>query len=101
MALYEALNRNSNHGNQVADCTEGANYVLSVNREILAHHMSSEQLWHTKKLKMHQKLALRLFQEDVRQVNCFFHYLPGMKVNITCYCIAVLCIGFGLAAESW
>jgi hypothetical protein len=27
-----------------------------------------EQSWHTKKVKLHQRLGLRLFQQDVKQV---------------------------------
>ena len=36
--------------------------------EILAHHRALESKWHAKKIKLHQRLALRLFQEDVKQV---------------------------------
>ena len=42
--------------------------MLSVIHEILAHHRQLESKWHTKKIKLHQRLALRLFQEDVKQV---------------------------------
>ena len=52
-----------------ADYQEGASHVLSVIHEILAHHRQLESKWHTKKIKLHQRLALRLFQEDVKQVN--------------------------------
>jgi hypothetical protein len=41
---------------------------LSVIHDILAHHRSLEAKWHAKKIKLHQRLALRLFQEDVKQV---------------------------------
>ena len=50
------------------DFQEGASHVLSVIHEILAHHRQLESKWHTKKIKLHQRLALRLFQEDVKQV---------------------------------
>ena len=50
------------------DLQEGASHVLSVIHEILAHHRQLESKWHTKKIKLHQRLALRLFQEDVKQV---------------------------------
>ena len=42
--------------------------MLAVIHEILAHHRAVEQRWSAKKLKLHQRLALRLFQEDVKQV---------------------------------
>ena len=44
--------------------------MLSVIHEILAHHRQLESKWHAKKIKLHQRLALRLFQEDVKQVHC-------------------------------
>ena len=54
--------------NSAADYSEGASHVLAVIHEILAHHRAVEQHWSAKKLKLHQRLALRLFQEDVKQV---------------------------------
>lgn len=56
-------------GNPAADYSEGASHVLAVIHEILAHHRAVEKRWSDKKLKLHQRLALRLFQEDVKQVN--------------------------------
>lgn len=55
--------------NPAADYSEGASHVLAVIHEILAHHRSVEQRWSAKKVKLHQRLALRLFQEDVKQVS--------------------------------
>lgn len=50
------------------DYSDGANHVLSVIHNILAQHRTLEARWHSKKIKLHQRLALRLFQEDVKQV---------------------------------
>ncbi|XP_018907690.2 triple functional domain protein isoform X1 [Bemisia tabaci] len=58
----------SRHANPAADYSEGAKHVLSVIHEILDHHRRLEHKWHSKKIKLHQRLALRLFQEDVKQV---------------------------------
>ncbi|XP_066250215.1 triple functional domain protein isoform X1 [Euwallacea similis] len=55
-------------GNPAADYSEGASHVLAVIHQILNHHRALEQKWHSKKIKLHQRLALRLFQEDVKQV---------------------------------
>ncbi|XP_054274180.1 triple functional domain protein-like isoform X3 [Macrosteles quadrilineatus] len=55
-------------GNPAADYSEGASHVLAVIHQILNHHRSLEHRWHSKKIKLHQRLALRLFQEDVKQV---------------------------------
>ena len=41
-------------------------YIL----QVLAHQRHLEQLWHGKKVKLHQRLGLRLFQQDVKQVQC-------------------------------
>lgn len=65
-----SVNTNTTKNNPAADYSEGASHVLAVIHEILAHHRAVEQRWSTKKLKLHQRLALRLFQEDVKQV-CF------------------------------
>ncbi|KAL1456433.1 hypothetical protein WDU94_001164 [Cyamophila willieti] len=54
--------------NPAADYSEGASHVLTVIHQILGHHRTLEHCWHTKKIKLHQRLALRLFQEDVKQV---------------------------------
>ena len=62
------------------DYSEGASHVLAVIHDILAHHRSLEAKWHAKKIKLHQRLALRLFQEDVKQVriseNCQSRVVP-------------------------
>lgn len=52
-----------------SDYSEGASHVLAIIHDILAHHRALEAKWHAKKIKLHQRLALRLFQEDVKQVS--------------------------------
>jgi len=37
--------------------------------QVFAHHRHVEQLWHKGKVKLHQRLGLRLFQQDVKQVS--------------------------------
>lgn len=61
-------------GNPAADYSEGASHVLAVIHQILNHHRTLEAKWHAKKIKLHQRLALRLFQEDVKQVSLLFIY---------------------------
>ncbi|CAG2201071.1 TRIO [Mytilus edulis] len=51
-----------------ADYSEASGHVLDVVHEVLAHQRHLEQTWHTKKVKLHQRLGLRLFQQDVKQV---------------------------------
>ncbi len=62
----------SSDGSRIArySYSEGANHVLAVIQQILNYHLHLEHKWHRKKIKLHQKLALRLFQEDVKQVSC-------------------------------
>ncbi|XP_043287262.1 kalirin isoform X2 [Venturia canescens] len=61
-------NRGGMSGNPAADYSEGASHVLAVIHQILGHHRALEARWHARKVKLHQRLALRLFQEDVKQV---------------------------------
>jgi hypothetical protein len=61
--------RSGGGGNPAADYSEGASHVLAVIHQILNHHRALEQRWHSNKIKLHQRLALRLFQGDVKQVN--------------------------------
>lgn len=51
-----------------ADYTSGATHVLDVIHEILTSHRQIDQYWHSKKVRLHQRLGLRLFQQDVKQV---------------------------------
>ncbi|XP_037067885.1 triple functional domain protein-like [Pollicipes pollicipes] len=55
-------------GTPAADYSGGASHVLRVIREILNHHRAVEQQWQLRKTRLHQQLALKLFQEDVKQV---------------------------------
>ncbi|KAF0297164.1 Kalirin [Amphibalanus amphitrite] len=41
---------------------------MKVIREILNHHGAVDQQWKQRKIRLHQQLALKLFQEDVKQV---------------------------------
>ena len=43
--------------------------------QVFAHHRQLEQIWHRGKVRLHQRLGLRLFQQDVRQVGdlLYFH----------------------------
>ncbi|XP_015125607.1 triple functional domain protein isoform X1 [Diachasma alloeum] len=61
-------NRGGMSGNPAADYSEGASHVLAVIHQILGHHRALEARWLNRKVKLHQRLALRLFQEDVKQV---------------------------------
>lgn len=60
---------NTGYGNNpAADYSEGASHVLAVIHKILGHHRALESKWHAGKVRLHQTMALRLFQDDVKQV---------------------------------
>lgn len=59
---------NGKYNNPAADYSEGATHVLNLIHQILSHHRALEDKWQKGKLRLHQKLALKLFQEDVKQV---------------------------------
>lgn len=50
------------------DYNEASKLVISVTHEVMSKHKELESLWSIKKTKLHQRLALALFQDDVRQV---------------------------------
>ena len=52
-------NRGGMSGNPAADYSEGASHVLAVIHQILGHHRALEARWHARKIKLHQRLALR------------------------------------------
>lgn len=49
----------STSGNPAADYSEGASHVLAVIHQILGHHRALEARWHARKVKLHQRLALK------------------------------------------
>lgn len=52
-------NRGGMSGNPAADYSEGASHVLAVIHQILGHHRALEARWLNRKVKLHQRLALR------------------------------------------
>lgn len=66
--LIEIRKNKNEETDPAADYSEGASHVLEVIHQILGHHRSLENKWHNGKIKLHQRLALKLFQEDVKQV---------------------------------
>ena len=55
--------RNPSH-----DYNDAAKHIATLSHEINAHYREVESIWSVKKIKLHQRLALALFQDDVRQV---------------------------------
>ena len=48
--------------------------------QVFEEHRHVEELWHDGKVRLHQRLGLRLFQQDVKQVGTitwgFFKFFP-------------------------
>jgi hypothetical protein len=51
-----------------ADFSDAATHVLDLVHEVFAHHRDLCLMWHQGKVKLHKRLSLRLFEQDVRQV---------------------------------
>ncbi|XP_030643161.1 kalirin isoform X2 [Chanos chanos] len=72
-ALLDVLQRPLSPGNSES-LTATANYskavhcVLDVVHEILHHHRRLEGIWQHRKVRLHQRLQLCVFQQDVQQV---------------------------------
>lgn len=81
------------------DYTEGASHVLAVIHDILAQHRALEAKWHAKKIKLHQRLALRLFQEDVKQVGEHILAFGQIFAQVVSTLFSDI-PGFGLATKS-
>lgn len=54
--------------NPSQDYNDAAKHVSSMIHEVMSGYRALESVWQMKKMKLHQKLALALFQDDVRQV---------------------------------
>lgn len=50
------------------DYASGASHVLEVIHQLLAQQRRLEQQWQQRRVRLHQRLALLLFQQDVKQV---------------------------------
>lgn len=50
------------------DYTRAATHVVDVLNRVFAQHKELEKLWQERKTRLHQRWALRLFQDDVKEV---------------------------------
>ncbi|KAI1278144.1 Kalirin [Halotydeus destructor] len=58
----------SGRRNPSQDYSEAAKHVTALSHDIISSYRGIESIWQIKKIKLHQRLALALFQDDVRQV---------------------------------
>lgn len=54
--------------NPTQDFNDATKHVFSMMNEVMSRYRALEDIWKKKKITLHQKLALALFQDDVRQV---------------------------------
>lgn len=52
-----------------ANYSKAVHHVLDVIHEVLHHQRQLENIWQHRKLRLHQRLQLCVFQQDVQQVN--------------------------------
>lgn len=93
--LYKKFNEVKSHDNFAhqfyRDYTESLNNIMSLMKNLVLNQQNVDSLWHFKKVKLHQRLALALFQDDVRQVlewinnhgNGFLNKNPGVGKNLS------------------
>lgn len=53
-----------------ANYSKAVHHVLDVIHEVLHHQRQLENIWQHRKVRLHQRLQLCVFQQDVQQVSC-------------------------------
>lgn len=72
-ALLDVLQRPLSPGNSesltaTANYSKAVHQVLDVVHEVLHHQRRLESIWQHRKVRLHQRLQLCVFQQDVQQV---------------------------------
>ncbi|GAA6101357.1 triple functional domain protein-like isoform X1 [Tachysurus ichikawai] len=72
-ALLDKLQRPLTHGSADSltasvNYSKAVNHVLDIIHEVLHHQRQLENIWQHRKLRLHQRLQLCVFQQDVQQV---------------------------------
>lgn len=73
------------------DYSGSLNNVMNLIQNLSGQHQNLDQLWSLKKIKLHQRLALAFFQDDVRQVldwindhgNSYLNKNPGIGKSLS------------------
>lgn len=53
-----------------ANYSKAVHHVLDIIHEVLHHQRQLENIWQHRKVRLHQRLQLCVFQQDVQQVRC-------------------------------
>jgi len=56
-----------------ANYSKAVHHVLDIIHEVLHHQRQLENIWQHRKVRLHQRLQLCVFQQDVQQVNTHAH----------------------------
>ncbi len=97
-ALLDVLQRPLSPGNSES-LTATANYskavhcILDVVHEVLHHQRRLESIWQHRKVRLHQRLQLCVFQQDVQQVDECSHMsrlsqtLTNLELRFSCFAL--------------
>lgn len=66
-----------------ANYSKAVHHVLDIIHEVLHHQRQLENIWQHRKLRLHQRLQLCVFQQDVQQVR---HLFVTNNTLYTYYC---------------
>lgn len=55
-----------------ANYSKAVHHVLDIIHEVLHHQRQLENIWQHRKVRLHQRLQLCVFQQDVQQVSSLF-----------------------------
>lgn len=85
-ALLDVLQRPLSPGNSesltaTANYSKAVHQVLDVVHEVLHHQRRLENIWQHRKVRLHQRLQLCVFQQDVQQV-MFFVWFVKLKISV-------------------
>ena len=67
-ASGQSSGQSSSGRNPLQDYNDATKHVSSMIHEVMSGYRAVKSVWSVKKVKLHQRLALALFQDDVRQV---------------------------------
>lgn len=65
-----------------ANYSKAVHHVLDIIHEVLHHQRQLENIWQHRKVRLHQRLQLCVFQQDVQQVTRHFIYMHAFGPNI-------------------
>lgn len=57
-----------------ANYSKAVHHVLDIIHEVLHHQRQLENIWQHRKVRLHQRLQLCVFQQDVQQVRTRFQF---------------------------